>query len=276
MSTITRFIKFSIPICFLTNIPLDSIHLTALAKPACFSKNIYQEKSLKCQESFAQKKARLFSIYSNPKREQKQKVKPAVKAFGQWNKNISPTFPKAKLELKTNIKVKQKNRPLKLTPDKYPNLTLISNAKGQHAITILSSVKVAMATNNSHDQNTLHASLPIQNASLAALHIRCIENTTSVMFEFPNTRLANAKASTEILYSIDNGPDRLLGLSRSKGENILGLWSGKKAVPFTSKILGKTSLRINVWDKESVEYKFAFDIKNLGEAIHNLRNACNW
>lgn len=96
------------------------------------------------------------------------------------------------------------------------------------------------------------------------------------MFEFPSTKLASGTASTEILYSIDNGPDNLLGLTLSKGDNILGLWEGKQAVPFTSKILGKNSLRINVWDFKKVEHAFIYDVSNLGNAIHNLRNACNW
>lgn len=271
MSIITRFLKFSIPFCLISNIPLATKNKTAFAKPACFSNNIYQKKSLKCQSKNTHNKGRLFSIYSTPSTTQKEKTRPTVKAFRQWNKNFSPANfnSKPKLDVKLNINTNKQNQPISLTPDRYPNFTLTSNGADQHAITILSSVKVALA---SPENKSTQPPSP----SLAALHLRCIQNTTSVMFEFPTTKLANAKASTEILYSIDNGPDRLLGLSRSKGDNILGLWTGKKAVPFTTKLLGKSSLRINVWDAGRIEYAFEFDVTNLGNAIYNLRNACNW
>lgn len=234
---------------------------TAIAKPACFSKNLYQEKSQKCRPNSNLKKGKLFSIYSSTQPVQKRSKQLSVKPFRQWNKNIRPE----------NDNFLLKNETIISSLDKYSNITLISNGAGQHAITILSSTKIAMAVSKSSPTN-----LPIQSPKLAALHIRCIDDTTSVMFEFPTTKLADNKASTEILYSIDNGPDYLLGLTLSQGDNILGLWVGKRAVPFTSKILGKSSLHINVWDKESTEHTFTFDVSNLGEAIHNLRSACNW
>lgn len=259
MSTLTRFLQFSIPLCATLNLSLILSLLIesddAFAEPACFSKNLYQTKSNKCGSKSKVKNGRLFSIYSNSFPERSENRKTAVKPFNQWNKNLSPT----------NYKLISKNRPLIITPDKYPNITLVSNGTDRHAITILSSTKIAML-----------ASKTLSNPKLSALHIRCINNTTSVMFEFPSTKLKNATSSTEILYSIDNGPDNLLGLTLSQGDNILGLWSGKQAVPFTSKILGKNSLRINVWDAKKVEHTFTYDVSNLGHAIHNLRNACNW
>lgn len=255
----TRLLQFGISLTTSLNLLLPMTFFlqsqNAIAKPACFSKNIYQTKSNKCGKNTKINTGRLFSIYSNSAPSKKQINKANVKPLNQWNKNLNPSVNKQDF----------KNRPLNITPEKYPNITHVSNGTNRHAITILSSTNVAtLALKN----------IPVP--KLSAMHIRCIDNTTSLMFEFPSTKLASGTASTEILYSIDKGPDNLLATTLSKSDNILGLWSGKRAVPFASKILGKNSLHINVWDTNKVEHAFTYDISNLGHAIHNLRSACNW
>lgn len=243
-------------ICFTTTTlissPILDIANTAKAKPACFSKNIYQSNDRKC----APNNNRLFSIYSKTPALKKIIARKTAKPLREWNKNINTTNSKP-----TYIRV-----PTAISPDEFPNMTFITNGADQHAITILSTVKLALAASKK----------PLPSPSLAALHIRCINNKTSVLFEFPSIQISNNKASTEILYSIDNGPDQLLGLSFSKNEAILGLWNGRQAVPFTNKILEKTSLNINVWNSERREFTYTFNIENLGRAIYNLRSACNW
>lgn len=248
------FFKFCFTATTLINLPFANIISIAKAKPACFSKNIYQRSDRKC----APNTNRLFSIYSKPPTPKKIATRNTVKPLREWNKDIN-------LKTKNNSPA-HINAPTAISPDEFPNMTFITNGTDQHAITILSTVKLALAA----PQN------PLPTPSLAALHIRCIDNKTSVLFEFPSIKMSNSKASTEILYSTDNGAEQLLSLSLSKADSILGLWKGKQAVPFTNKVLEKKSLKISIWNAERTEFSYTFDVENLSHAIRNLRNACNW
>ncbi|MFK7903265.1 MAG: type VI secretion system-associated protein TagO [Nitratireductor sp.] len=210
----------------------------ALAKTSCFAKSFYQGNTANCSKTKS-----MHSIYSKtPTRSVKKKGA----NFAKRNNN-------------NTIRLLQKKQ--------FPNLMQISGGQLSHAITIQSSAISANAAKV--------AQLPTS----AALHIRCINNKTSVLFDFPDTMVSakgNTRATAEVLYALDKGKDHLLGLSISNESNILGLWNGNAAVPFTKKLFGKSELKLNAWNPQGVESIYRFNISNLETAIVDLRNACNW
>ena len=110
----------------------------------------------------------------------------------------------------------------------------------------------------------------------AVMTVRCIENNTSVIFEFPGYEMSDHKKYSEIIYNTGSDTNSILELSLAEKTSIMGVWRGFRAVPFVRKLIGKQNLDIIATAKNGRDLSASFDISNLSSKISNVRKFCQW
>ena len=106
--------------------------------------------------------------------------------------------------------------------------------------------------------------------------IRCLNNTTAVLFEFPGYEMSDVREYSEIVYHTGGESDDILELSIAGNKSVLGLWRGFRAIPFVRKLFDKQSLAILATAKNGTDLEASFDISGIETSITKLRNTCEW
>ncbi|MCP4073316.1 MAG: hypothetical protein GY742_16500 [Hyphomicrobiales bacterium] len=110
----------------------------------------------------------------------------------------------------------------------------------------------------------------------AKMLIRCLNNTTAVLFEFPGYEMSDVREHSEIVYHTGGESDEILELSIAGNKSVLGVWQGFRAIPFVRKLFDKQSLNILATAKNGIDLEASFDISGIESSITKLRNTCEW
>lgn len=110
----------------------------------------------------------------------------------------------------------------------------------------------------------------------AKMLIRCLNNTTAVLFEFPGYEMSDVREYSEIVYHTGGESDDILELSIAGNKSVLGLWRGFRAIPFVRKLFDKQSLEIMATAKNGTDLEASFNISGIETSITKLRDTCEW
>ena len=110
----------------------------------------------------------------------------------------------------------------------------------------------------------------------ATFHVKCVQNNTSVLFEFAGRQMSDADEKSKMLYSVDGGAERILEMSLSKDHSIMGVWRGFRAVPFVRQLLDAKQLPTKISTATGEQLSNDFDIVDFKEAIREVQQTCNW
>lgn len=108
------------------------------------------------------------------------------------------------------------------------------------------------------------------------LIIRCMENTTSVFAIWGGHFMSSIQGRGRVEYRIDNEPASAVNMVESNDNMALGLWSGRKAIPFAKKLFGASQLYIRATPFNESAVEMTFEIEGIEGEIEPLREACGW
>jgi type VI secretion system protein VasI len=113
-------------------------------------------------------------------------------------------------------------------------------------------------------------------SSYLTLWVRCLENTTAVIFSGDCHMASGFQGYGDVTYRLDDDKAVTKGFQESTDNLALGLWSGGSAIPFAKSILGKDRMivRFTPFGMSPVEY--TFDLKGSDAAIQQVREQCSW
>ncbi len=108
------------------------------------------------------------------------------------------------------------------------------------------------------------------------LMLRCMEKTTAVYIS-GNCHLASGfQGYGDVTYRIDDNKAQTRGFEASTDNSALGLWSGKRAIPFVKELFGGSKLTVRFTPFGMSPAKATFDIAGAEAAVADMRNACSW
>ncbi|MFC2970160.1 type VI secretion system-associated protein TagO [Acidimangrovimonas pyrenivorans] len=110
----------------------------------------------------------------------------------------------------------------------------------------------------------------------ATLVLRCMENTTALLFSMNNQFMADIQGYGRVEYRIDDQKMGRVNMNESTDNSMLGLWSGGRSIPFIKKLMGHDRLVLRATPYNENTYTVSFDIKGLDNAIGELRQTCHW
>jgi|GEM_PF-6856108 len=110
----------------------------------------------------------------------------------------------------------------------------------------------------------------------AKMLIRCLDNKTAVLFEFPGYEMSDYREFSEVVYHTGGKTDEILELSLASDKSVLGVWQGFRAIPFVRKLFEKQKLQILATAKNGTDLEANFNITGIEETISGLRNTCEW
>lgn len=110
--------------------------------------------------------------------------------------------------------------------------------------------------------------------------VRCLENTTSVVFNFDNY-LGDDDASVytqtkQVLLRLDDEVARTYTMSVSTDRESVGFWRGDQAIPFIKRMLKAEKLVIRITPYGESPTTLIYNIADLDMHLDPLRVACNW
>ncbi|WP_417259434.1 type VI secretion system-associated protein TagO [Celeribacter sp.] len=108
----------------------------------------------------------------------------------------------------------------------------------------------------------------------ATLVLRCMDYTTAAYFGLTGHTMTDAQNKIEFIIDYDE----VWGMSTlaSTSHTSLGLWSDQSAIPFIELLIGHDSLIASLTPTGESPVKAEFEITGLDNAIHHLRDACDW
>lgn len=111
----------------------------------------------------------------------------------------------------------------------------------------------------------------------ATLHVRCMENRTSVYYRAEcHLTSSSYNDNGHITFRLDDTKARTMAFEVSSNNRALGLWSGRKAIPFAKAMFGQNQILMRVTPYGENAHTATFNIAGLKEAIVPLREACHW
>jgi len=114
------------------------------------------------------------------------------------------------------------------------------------------------------------------NAFPGGLIIRCMENTTAVVFRFNGRFMADIQGYGRIEYRLDDLQMARINTTESTDNKALGLWSGGRSIPFIKKMLAHDRMIIRATPFNESQITLTYNISGLGNAIAELRETCHW
>lgn len=127
---------------------------------------------------------------------------------------------------------------------------------------------------------SVHSDAPIRgrfgSPGLAAMIVRCEQNTTSIYFNFNGLFMADIQSYGRVDFRVDDRAARHVSMNESTNHEALGLWRGGTAIPFLRDIFGGERLFVRVTPFSESRVDMTFNIAGLEEAIAPLREACHW
>lgn len=109
----------------------------------------------------------------------------------------------------------------------------------------------------------------------ATLTIRCMENTTSVLFT-TNCHVTDIQDYGKVDVRLDRDPAFVVNTYASTNNKTLGLWEGHRSIPFIKKMFGKDQMVIRFTPFSESPVTAKFDVSGLEETIKPLRESCGW
>jgi type VI secretion system protein VasI len=113
-------------------------------------------------------------------------------------------------------------------------------------------------------------------ASTGILMISCREGNTDVFLNFGEQTMTQRGASAMVTARVDKNRARKISMRPSRDRKALGLWSGRRAIPFVKDMLGAKRLFVRALPPDEAAIDMEFEIAGLDEAIKPLREACEW
>jgi type VI secretion system protein VasI len=117
---------------------------------------------------------------------------------------------------------------------------------------------------------------PEGRTSTGILMISCREGNTDVFLNFGEQTMAQRAASAMVTTRVDNNRARRIAMRPSRDRKALGLWSGRRAIPFARDMLGASRLFVRALPPDEAAVDMEFEIAGLDAAIKPLRDACEW
>jgi type VI secretion system protein VasI len=113
-------------------------------------------------------------------------------------------------------------------------------------------------------------------AGPATLHLRCMENRTSLFLVLNDLFLSDIQGYGLVEYRIDDQEVETVEMTSSTSNKALGLWNGSKSIPMIKGLLlgQKVVFRATPFNESPVE--FSFDLTGIDSATSLLRKACSW
>ena len=108
------------------------------------------------------------------------------------------------------------------------------------------------------------------------LFVRCQEGVTAALFTFGDHFMSDIQGYGRIDYRVDDKKASHLSTITSTDNNSLGLWSGKRAIPFIKAMMAGDKLVIRATPYGESPVKATFPIAGLTGAVTDLRKACKW
>lgn len=113
-------------------------------------------------------------------------------------------------------------------------------------------------------------------AQKATLVLRCSENTTALYLSTDCHLASGHGGYGQVEYRFGEKPAHKREFDASTNNRSLGLWSGRKSIPFIKAMLGsdRAIFRFTPYGQNSVTAKF--NITGIDEALAPLRKECGW
>ena len=108
------------------------------------------------------------------------------------------------------------------------------------------------------------------------LYLRCMENTTVAYLNMGDYFLASLQGYGRVDYRVDEKKATFKNMEESTDNHALGLWSGRKSIPFIKELFGGKKLVMRVTPYNESPKEFEFDISGTEAAVKGLREACKW
>lgn len=131
---------------------------------------------------------------------------------------------------------------------------------------------VAMTLQSENDVGcgAIYGSRPI------TLVLRCKENTTSAYLSTHCHLASSFGGYDKVEYRIDDKKAKTRSMDESTDSSALGLWSGRKAIPFVKELFGGEKLLVRFTPYGESPVTATFDITGIEEDVKQLRKECNW
>lgn len=110
----------------------------------------------------------------------------------------------------------------------------------------------------------------------AGLTIRCMESTTSVLFDVNNHFMADHQGFGRVEFRVDGKKASHVNAEVSTDNMVLGLWSGKRSIPFIKGLFGGEMLTVRITPFNESPITLTYRIAHAEEAMKELREACKW
>lgn len=108
------------------------------------------------------------------------------------------------------------------------------------------------------------------------LWLRCMENTTSIFVSGDCHLTSGHGGYGTIEYRVDETKARKVAFDASTDNEALGLWSGRRAIPFVKALLNSERLLMRFTPFNQSPVTARFDTVGLTKAIEPLRKECGW
>lgn len=108
------------------------------------------------------------------------------------------------------------------------------------------------------------------------LFLRCKENTTSAFMTFGGCFMSDLQGHGRVQYRIDREPAGTKSMLSSTDNEALGLWHGRRSIPFIKEMFGRQELFVRAVPFNESPVTATYNISGIEEAIEPLREACNW
>lgn len=107
--------------------------------------------------------------------------------------------------------------------------------------------------------------------------IRCEDGITSAIISSSCHMVSSPYNDYgKIDYRVDDKPAKSVSMQESTSNKALGLWSGRKAIPFIKQMLGGKHMIVKFTPYGDNPVTAEFDISGIDEAIKTLRTECKW
>jgi type VI secretion system protein VasI len=108
------------------------------------------------------------------------------------------------------------------------------------------------------------------------LTIVCRENRTDTYISFAEHFMSDLNGGGKVQYRIDDKSAKSRDFVESNDHSVLGLWGGRKSIPWIRELLGADKLYVRATPYSESAVEGHVNIGGLESIISPLAEACNW
>ena len=112
----------------------------------------------------------------------------------------------------------------------------------------------------------------IGRATRAYFWVRCMQNTTNAFITFESYTARDQ----QVRYKLDEAPVQTVRMETMDGGRGIGLWSGRRAIPFVRELFGSSEIVVGYASYSDRNLEFTFNISGLRDQIGPLADSCGW